>query len=124
MARILIVDDSEEGLRAACEILEDAGHRVAVARDRRECRSALAIEPDLVLVDVELSDGGDDLAAELGTHPIAEHSRIVLFSGRSEIELQRLVRESGVDGFIWKGIGAEGFLARVCRYLPPGLEHR
>jgi len=121
VARILIVDDSDAALGLAREILETAGHRVDVAHDWRECRSALAVEPELVLVDVELPgyDRGDRLAAELRKHPMTRHSRIVLFSGRSEIELQRMVRESGADGFIWKGIDADEFLARVGRHLPP-----
>jgi CheY-like chemotaxis protein len=120
VARILIVDDSDAVLQVARELLEGDGHRVAVAHDWRECRNSLAVEPDLVLVDIELpgNDEGDRLAAELREHPMTRRSRIVLFSGRSEIELQRLVRDRGADGFIWKGIDPDGFRARVARHLP------
>ncbi len=119
MARVLVVDDSQTLLGQVRELLEGAGHSVVTARDWRECRTSLAMEPDLVLVDVILPGygGGDRLAGELRKHPITAGSRIVFFSGISELELQRMVHASGADGYIWKGVDAEEFLSRVERYL-------
>ena len=121
MARILIVDDSETVLAQVREVLEGAGYAVFTARDWRECRTSLAVRPDLVLVDVILPGlaSGDQLAAELRKHPHTADARIVFYSSQSELALQRMVHEAGADGYIWKGADTEEFLAKVGRHLPP-----
>ncbi len=121
MAKVLIVDDSETLLATAREVLEDAGYTVFTARNWRECRTALAVRPDLVLVDVVLPgyESGDHLAVELRKHPMTAGSRIVFFSGQSELALQRMVHEAGADGYIWKGAEVDEFLTKVARHLPP-----
>jgi len=123
MAKVLIVDDSETLLATAREVLEGAGYTVFTARNWRECRTALSVRPDLVLVDVVLPgyESGDQLAVELRKHPMTADSRIVFFSSQSELALQRMVHSSGADGYIWKGAEVDEFLAKVGRHLPrPG----
>jgi CheY-like chemotaxis protein len=55
MARILVVDDSEDVRLALATLLEDAGYEVLEAEDGSEVMAlALSGQPDLVLLDIAM----------------------------------------------------------------------
>ena len=125
---MLVVDDSDAALRKVQRLLEADGHDVALAHDWREWRTALVLEPALILVDVTLPGftSGDHLAAELRKHPFARDARIVLYSAAPQIDLQQMANDSGADGLIHKSTVDEDFMVLVARYLgldrPEGSE--
>jgi DNA-binding NarL/FixJ family response regulator len=101
-SRLLIVDDNARFIQAARDLLQRQGADVVgVASNGAEAvRLARALQPDCVLVDIELGpESGFDLASRLTT----EHDqRVVLISVHSETEVIDLVATTSALGFISK----------------------
>jgi DNA-binding NarL/FixJ family response regulator len=102
-ASVLIVDD-HSGFRAqARRMLESEGYRVVgEAGDVASAiEAALALEPELALVDVYLPDGdGFEVAARLGALDVSP--AVVLTSSHDGGELAGCVAGSGALGFVPK----------------------
>ena len=104
MMRAMIVDDNQEFLQVAGEMLEREGiHVVAMASTGAQAlRSAGEHDPDVVLLDVGLGDeSGFDVAVQL-TAAGGPAIRVVLISARSEEDIQDLIDESPAIGFLAK----------------------
>jgi DNA-binding NarL/FixJ family response regulator len=103
--RCLIVDDSEQFLRAASTSLGKNG--IEIVGTATTSATALAevakLRPDVVLVDVGLGEeSGFDLVVELvGAFPYLA-SNVVLISTRAEDDYGELVEASPAVGFISK----------------------
>jgi len=101
--RSLIVDDSEPFLASARRLLESQGVEiVGTATNGVEALDlAVALSPDLALVDVELGEeDGFALAGQLRSHSPA--TQVVLISTYSRDEMQDLVSTSAAVGFLPK----------------------
>ena len=100
---VLIVDDHPSFRATARLLLESEGfHVVGEAADGAAgLRDARALEPDLVLLDVQLPDiDGFEVAAQLtGT---GDGPAVVLTSSRDEADFGPLVAASGARGFVAK----------------------
>jgi DNA-binding NarL/FixJ family response regulator len=102
--RLLIVDDNERFLEAARSTLERDGIEVVgTATTAAEAeRQAEALDPDVVLVDLNLgADSGFDLTRRLA-EPRSNYSRVLLISTRDEEDFSDLIRESPAIGFLSK----------------------
>jgi two-component system nitrate/nitrite response regulator NarL len=100
--RLLIVDDNAGFIQAARDLLQRQGAEVVgVASNVAEAiRLARELQPDCVLVDIELGpESGFDLATVLTTD---QHQRVVLISVHSEAELSELIAATPAIGFIPK----------------------
>ena len=101
-SRLLIVDDNAGFIQAARDLLRRQGADVVgVASNPDEAvRLARELQPDCVLVDIELGpDSGFDLATRLTT----EHDqRVVLISVHPETEFIDLIVTTPALGFIPK----------------------
>ena len=103
MPRLVIVDDDPRFRGIARRLLESEG--LEVIGEASDGREALAItselEPDVVLLDVQLPDGdGIELAARLtagGGGPA-----VVLTSTREESDFGPELQQSGARGFVPK----------------------
>jgi DNA-binding NarL/FixJ family response regulator len=101
--RVLIVDD-HGGFRAhARRLLECEGYRVI--GEAADCASAveaaLALRPELALVDVHLPDAdGFELTSRLGA--LADPPAVVLTSSRDGAELEPCVSACGARGSVAK----------------------
>ena len=98
LKRVLVVED-EEALRLLCRVnLELVGHTVTEAGSLAEARDALEAEvPDVVLLDLHLGhEDGLELLDEIEALDLA--SRVVLFSGSSEVGPELRARVGGVLG--------------------------
>lgn len=113
MRRLLIVDDHAGFRRAARAALTDEGYDVVgeAATGAEALGTVVRLQPDVVLLDVQLPDVSGFQVAERLVHP-GRH--VVLISSRPASEYrQRLTRTSAV-GFISKedltGAAIEGVL--------------
>ena len=100
----LIVDDSPEFLEAARQLLADDGVAVVgvASTSDQAVDEALALAPDVALVDIELgTESGFDVAQRLGGLPHGALP-VVLISAESGTELSELVDASGALGFVSK----------------------
>ena len=114
--RCLIVDDSDEFVASAARLLESQGVRVVghASSGNEALRLAQALEPDVVLVDIELGEeDGIELAHRLTQR--APSTRIVLISAHEQDEL---MDGCPAVGFLPKeALGATaiaGLLASAC----------
>jgi DNA-binding NarL/FixJ family response regulator len=101
---LLIVDDHAGFRAAARQLLEAEGFDVVgEAEDGASALEAIGrLEPDVVLLDVQLPDmNGFDVAAKVTAN--GSGAAIVLVSSRDGSDFGPLVLESGARGFIPKG---------------------
>jgi DNA-binding NarL/FixJ family response regulator len=100
----LIVDDSPPFYEAARQLLADDGIAVVgfAATSDQAVTEALALQPDVALVDVDLgTESGLDVAQRLAALPHGGPS-VVLISAESGSELAELVDASSALGFVSK----------------------
>jgi DNA-binding NarL/FixJ family response regulator len=100
----LIVDDSLEFFEAAKQLLADDAITVVgvAATSDQAVNEALALRPDVALVDVNLgSESGLEVAERLGGL-LNGGPPIVLISAETGSELAELVEASGALGFVSK----------------------
>src|SRR6266567_5580314 len=100
----LIVDDSLEFFEAVTQLLAGDGVRVVgfAATSDEAVKEALALRPDVALVDVDLgAESGFDVARLLAGLP-GGGPPIVLISAESGSELAELLGASGARGFVSK----------------------
>lgn len=103
MHRLLIVDDHAGFRRTARTLLAADGFDVvAEAGDAREALElAMALAPEIVLLDVQLPDvDGFAVARALATSEVAPI--VILTSSRDRADYGDLVDESGAHGFVPK----------------------
>jgi DNA-binding response OmpR family regulator len=97
--RLLIVDDNVHFLRASRALLEREGLDVAgmVSTGDDAVRRSAEIDPDAILVDVDLGDeSGFDLARRLAG------TTVILISAYPEDDLEDLIAASPALGFLSK----------------------
>jgi DNA-binding NarL/FixJ family response regulator len=100
----LIVDDSPEFFDAARQLLDEDGVTVVglATTSDEAVEQALARQPDVALVDIELgAESGIDVARRLAGLP-GGGPPVVLISAESGSELAELVDASGARGFLSK----------------------
>jgi DNA-binding NarL/FixJ family response regulator len=115
--KCVIVDDSPAVLRAASELLECQG--LAVVGVAANCEEAMRllerVEPDVVLIDIDLGqESGFDLARRLTSRPDGSRSPSILTSTHDEADFATLIAASPAIGFLPKsGLSADA----ICRLL-------
>jgi two-component system KDP operon response regulator KdpE len=123
-ARILVVDDEPQILRALETNLRGAGYEVDTAATAAEARTAAAVRsPDAVILDLVLPDGnGVDLCRELRRWTPAP---VLLLSVVGEEQEKVAALDAGADDYVTKPFGMEELLARLraaLRRATPGGE--
>jgi CheY-like chemotaxis protein len=118
--RCLLVDDNPGFLRAARALLEQEGlHVVGIASTGAEAiRSAVALRPDVTLVDIDLGDdSGLEVARRMAADPRIHSCWLILISAHSEDDFADLIEASPAIGFLGKptlsAAAIEGLLSRA-----------
>jgi two-component system KDP operon response regulator KdpE len=115
-ARVLVVDDEPQILRALQTNLRGAGYEVATAATARDALAAAAMRPpDAVILDLVLPDGsGIDVARELRAW--SEAPILVLSVVGDEAEKVAAL-DAGADDYVQKPFGIDELLARLRALL-------
>src|SRR5438034_8521156 len=103
--RCLVVDDSQDFLRAARRVLESGGITVvgATSSSAEALLQVNETNPDVVLVDIVLGpESGFDLARRLTTGPETMRSAVILISTHGEEDFRDLIEASPAIGFLTK----------------------
>jgi len=122
-ARILVVDDEPQFLRALVTNLRGAGYDVDSAATSAEALSAAALRPpDAVILDLLLPDGtGTELTRELRAWSDAP---ILLVSAVGDADEKIAALDAGADDYVTKPFAIGELLARLRAALrrvgPPG----
>ena len=111
-ARVLVVDDEPQFLRALATNLRGAGYEVETAATAAEALSAAALHPpDAVVLDLLLPDGnGRDVCRELRTWSDAP---IVVVSAVGDENEKIAALDAGADDYVTKPFGMDELLARL-----------
>jgi DNA-binding NarL/FixJ family response regulator len=116
--RVLIVDDNEPFLEAACLLLErDGVHVVGVASTSAEAlRQAAQACPDVVLVDIMLGkESGFELSRRLDEAGSIAGGVVILISTLAEADVVDLLADSPAIGFLPKSELSAGAISRIVR---------
>ena len=82
MARILLVDDDDDGVAIRQLVLERLGHEVSTATDCATARRQFkARPPEIVIMDLRLPDEGDGAALIRDFRDTNPKCRIIVLSG-------------------------------------------
>src|SRR5687767_11161606 len=102
--RVVVVDDDDDVRRFVCIALEMDG-RFAVVESAGSARQAVDAvsrqQPDAVLLDLTLPDD-QGLSVVRRIHATAPTCRVVVFTGRADVDLAR-VRDAGGAAIVMKG---------------------
>lgn len=112
--RVLVVDDHEGFRRCARALLTESGFDVVGEAESGAAAVALAgeVEPELVLLDVQLPDfDGFEVASRLLARD--EGLKIVLVSSRDRTVYGSLIESSGAIGFISKADLSRGLIEEL-----------
>ena len=103
--RVLIVDDNRSFLTAAHVLLELEGLAIVgmASTSAEALRTAVAVRPDVVLVDITLAgQSGFDLARKLDADDHSGESTVILVSTHAKADFADLIAESPATGFLPK----------------------
>ncbi|MGZ4411484.1 MAG: response regulator, partial [Gaiellaceae bacterium] len=116
----ILVCDDDPGLRLLLRLaIEPRGYRLVDARDGATClRLAARLQPDLVLIDMNLPDmSGSAVVAGIRRDPSLSGTPLLVATG-SALEPERdLVGELRVDGLLIKPFSLDDLVAEVDRLL-------
>ena len=119
--KILLIDDSVALLAVTQSILEEGGFEVVTRGTGTEGFEAFEAErPRLALVDVSLPDmTGDDVVRGVRANHAFRDVQLLLYSGKSRSELERLTRACDANGFVEKSTKPEDLIALLWALLVP-----
>jgi two-component system KDP operon response regulator KdpE len=115
-ARVLVVDDEQQILRALRTSLRGAGYEVETADSVETALAAAAMRPpEAVILDLVLPDGtGTDVCRELRTWTSAP---VIVLSAVGEEREKVAALDAGADDYVTKPVGIDELLARLRAVL-------
>lgn len=118
--RILIVDDhalAREGLRAILNRAEGLDVVGEAATGEEAVAMALALQPDLVLMDIRLGAGMDGLAAAAAIRVRGDRPRVLMLTMHDAPEYVRAALAAGATGYVLKDSKADDLIAAVRQVM-------
>ncbi|HKY37944.1 MAG TPA: response regulator [Polyangiaceae bacterium] len=117
--KVLIVDDNEVCRAVVRETLEEDGFDVIELDSPVGVSSVVNHQkPDVVLMDVEMPAIEGDKAVEILLKHRLHDCKILLYSGRSAVELEKLARSCGASGFVPKTVTDAALSSAIRAHLP------
>lgn len=119
-ARVLIVDDhplAREGLRAMLGRAEGIEVVGEASTGEEALLLALALTPDIVVMDIRLGHGMDGLAAAAAIRAQVPTSRVLMLTLHDAPEYVRVALAAGATGYVLKDSSAEEVIAAVRQVL-------
>ena len=116
---IWVIEDNDQNFELVEFLLDEAGHRVARAREGAEVATLAGGEaPSLVLLDMNLPSGsGLELVGSIRQLPGLAQVPIVALTAHAMRGDRERFLAAGCDGYISKPIESAAFLSAVERHL-------
>jgi CheY-like chemotaxis protein len=118
--KLLCVEDNDNNIFLLQVRLGDiAGHQVLIARDGQEAfRMALAEEPDVILMDLELPVvSGLEVVRQLKARPATAAIPVIALSAHALTGSRETALAAGCDEFESKPVDFVGLLAKIERLV-------
>ena len=111
---VLVVEDNHDGRESLRDLLEIWGHEVTLAEDGPEgVDKALAIRPDVALVDIGLPGlDGNEVARRIRSALGSDKISLIAMTGYGQPEDHRRALQAGFDRYLVKPVDP-GFLAQL-----------
>jgi CheY-like chemotaxis protein len=118
--KILLVDDSKTILTLERMILQRGNYELLTAKDGREAvAKALALLPDLILLDVMMPNmNGFEALRELRRFGETRAIPVLMVTTKGEEESMETAFSSGCNDYIMKPIDSLELLTKVRSFLP------
>jgi CheY-like chemotaxis protein len=112
---VLVVDDYADCRDLYAEYLADAGFRTQTAEDGRDAiAQARAIQPDLIVMDLDMPDvDGRQAIRSLKADPATSEIVIIALTGREVTNHGAALYEAGCDEYLTKPISPDALAAAV-----------
>ena len=112
---VLVVEDNELNLKLFCELLVAHGYRAEPVRDGREVLArARAVQPDLIVMDIQLPHvSGLELIEEIKRDPALSAIPMMAVTAYAAKGDEERIRLAGVDAYVSKPVTVTRFLAAV-----------
>jgi diguanylate cyclase (GGDEF)-like protein len=117
-ATLLIADDDPRAVRILANLLKDQG-RIHITTRSEEVRSlALALRPDLILLDIEMPElDGFAVSKQVRGEPDLQNTLILFITSHNDPATESRALAVGAIDFIHKPVNADVVRARVRNYL-------
>ena len=122
MSKILIVEDNLKNMKLVRDLLKAKGYETLEATTGEQgVALALAHEPDLVLMDIQLPDiNGIEAFERIRADPRTADVPVVAFTASVTPTDRNRITQAGFSGFVSKPIELKQFLATIKRMLGAG----
>lgn len=116
---VLICDDSLEELRVLVSMLKSASYRLIISNNGRDaCSRASALQPDLILMDVQMPTmDGFAACRVLKAHDDTRHIPLIFLTAANELEDRLEGLRIGAVDYIVKPTDVEEILLRIGIHL-------
>ena len=118
---VLLIEDNEQNRYLATFLLEARGYRVVAAADGPSgVEQARCLEPDLILLDIQLPGmDGYAVARALRTVEALRTTPVVAVTSYAMVGDREKSLAAGCTGYIEKPINPETFVAEIEHFAPP-----
>jgi len=119
MARVLVVDDTEDNLFLMTALLEDSYELLTASSGEEALAMVLAqFSPDLILLDIMMPDmDGYEVLRRLQLNPLTASIPVIFLTALSTVEEEQLGLDLGAVDYITKPISPPLLMARVQSHL-------
>ena len=115
--KILVVDNELDICNFVKSFFEIRGFEVSYALNGDEALTKLAIEPDLVMLDVKMRRDGEGIEYLPQIRKKLPNAKILMITGVDDTEIIRAARDLGADDYITKPLMLEYLESTVLEKL-------
>ena len=114
--RVLVLEDNKQSLDLIEEILAGEGYHVMAFNHYESVDNIFYFGPQLILLDIRLSDGyGHLLCEDLKADPATQSIPVILISAADNLE--KIARDCHADDFLPKPFDMNDLLQKVKYYI-------
>ena len=118
LKKILYVEDDPVSRMLVTKLLQDYYEVLVAANGFEGLHSAIKLQPDLILIDIQLPDiSGTELATKLRSIASLKNAVIVALTGDHSDHSRELSLIAGCDGFLKKPIDVHNFASQIADFL-------
>ena len=116
--RIFVLDDDELACELVKNVLTKEGYEVMSRTQAIGATTTIkSFKPDLILLDVMMPAISGENFVEIIQKSIHPVPKVLFYSNLSAPELEKLVEETGVEGYVCKVDGPQALIKNVAGFL-------